>query len=348
MKPKTLILMVVAVGCGLAASYMTSRVIAERSNADVVEEKVKVLVAKQNLTMGMLLKDPEKYFEEKSFIKGEEPKRAVRDFGLLKDRMLNKPLSAEQFVSLEDLMDKNQGGLSSSMQKGMRAVGIKVNVDTQAGGFVLPNSRVDIVSVVRRGDGESIAKIILQNVLVLAVDTVSTRPDDKNAIVASTITVALTPEQAEKVSLAGEMGTLRMILRPFGDDEIVRTKGETPRGIAKTGSDSGNADPEAVGASEDSGAHPPVWSPKVPDVPANRTPVAEAKQPEPPPPPKTHTMTIVNGESVTKAVFLLDEKDGGTITQIEKSQPDGAKKEPGSAPAPAPAPVLTPAKRDGK
>src|SRR5437667_10236014 len=91
MKPKTLILMVVAVGCGLAASYMTSRVIAERGNANADEEKVKVLVAKQNLAMGTLIKDPEKYFEEKAFTKGEEPKRALRDFGLLKDRMLNKP-----------------------------------------------------------------------------------------------------------------------------------------------------------------------------------------------------------------------------------------------------------------
>jgi pilus assembly protein CpaB len=334
MKPKTLILMVVAVGCGLAASYMTSRVIAERGNADVTEEKVKVLVAKQNLAMGTLIKDPEKFFEEKSFTKGEEPKRALRDFSQLKDRMLNKPLSAEQFVSQEDLMDKNQGGLSSSMQKGMRAVGLKVNVDTTAGGFVLPNSRVDIVSVVRRGDGDTLSKIILQNVLILAVDTTSTRPDDRSTIVASTVTVSVTPEQAEKLSLATEMGTLRFILRAFGDDEVVRTKGETPKGIGRT--NESNIDAENAGATDDSGSRAPVWGPKVPDVPVNRTPVVEAKQPEPPPPPKKHTMTIFNGESVTKAVYLLENENGGTVTQIEKSQPE---REPAFKGEARPAPV---------
>ncbi len=46
MKPKTMMLMVVAIGCGLAASYMTSKLLAERNNAQTEEPKVKVLVAK--------------------------------------------------------------------------------------------------------------------------------------------------------------------------------------------------------------------------------------------------------------------------------------------------------------
>jgi pilus assembly protein CpaB len=328
MKPKTLILMVVAIGCGLAASYMTSRVIAERSNVPV-EEKVTVLVARNNISMGTLVKDPEKLFEEKQFTKGQEPKKALRSLDAVRDRMLNKPLSSEQFVTADDLMDKNQGGLSSQMPKGMRAVGIKVNVDTSVGGFMLPNSRVDIVHVMRGGDGGTLSKIILQNVLVLAVDTINIRPDDKSAVVASTVTVAVTPEQAEKLSLATETGTLRFILRPFGDEEIVKTKGETPRGIAK--SNQGNDD--ATGPEEEPGKAP-VWGPKVPDVPAP-TAVAEAKPVEPPPAPKTHTMTIVNGESVTKAVFLVEEKGGATMTQVEKSQPEPRPQPKSAAPAPA-------------
>src|SRR5437588_11946903 len=102
MKSKTMILMVVAIGCGLAASYMTSRVIAERSDA-APEEKVAVLVAKQNLPMGTVIKDPERLFEEKQFIKGAEPKKAIRNYEQLKDKDHNKPLSAEQFVTREDL-----------------------------------------------------------------------------------------------------------------------------------------------------------------------------------------------------------------------------------------------------
>ena len=102
MKPKTLILMFVAIGCGLAASYMTSRLLAERGNKDQVDEKVTVLVAKKNLSMGTLLKDPEALFEPKSFTRGEEPKKALRAFDQLKDRRLNKPIAAEQFTAWLD------------------------------------------------------------------------------------------------------------------------------------------------------------------------------------------------------------------------------------------------------
>jgi hypothetical protein len=67
--------------------------------------QVTVLVAKQNLPMATHITDPEKLFEEKQFTKGEEPRKAIRDFAQLKDRYLNTPLSAEQFVTPDDLDD---------------------------------------------------------------------------------------------------------------------------------------------------------------------------------------------------------------------------------------------------
>ena len=75
MKPKTLILLVVAVTCGLGASYMTSRLLAERQPDD--SDKVPVLVAKKSLDVGFTIKKPEDVFEEKKFTKGDEPKNAI-------------------------------------------------------------------------------------------------------------------------------------------------------------------------------------------------------------------------------------------------------------------------------
>src|SRR5438876_2602762 len=98
MKSRTMILSGIAIICGLAASYMISRVISERE-PPAEEEKVSVLVAKQNLNLGLLIKEPEKYFEEKQFTKGQEPKKAIKDFAEVKDQYLTKPLSAEQFVT---------------------------------------------------------------------------------------------------------------------------------------------------------------------------------------------------------------------------------------------------------
>ncbi len=340
MRSKTMILLMVAIGCGLVASYMTSRVIAERGSKDVEEEKVTVLVAKQNLAMGQLIKDPEKYFEEKQFTKGEEPRKAIQSYEQIKDHRLNKPLSAEQFVTPDDLTDRANEGLQGLMQKGMRAVALKVNADSSVGGFVLPHSRIDVVSVIHR-DTETFSKIILQNILVLAVDQQQTRPDDKQAVVANTVTVEVTPAQAEALSLATELGSLRLILRSFGDEDKVSTSGVTPKGITTArvseGPDNG-ADADSAGSS--SGIS---WPGKLPDLPV-KPPQAQPPQqvaqapvapPEPQPPPKTFTMTIFNGEAVTKAVFV-ESKDGEQSVQIEKSQPD---RSAGTKPAPSTTPV---------
>jgi pilus assembly protein CpaB len=330
MKPKTLLLMFVAIGCGLAASYMTSRLLADRGNKDQVDDKVTILVARKNLSMGTLIKDPESLFEPKQFAKGEQPKKAIQTYDMLKDRRLNKPIAAEQFVSADDLMDKSQDGLSALMPKGMRAFGVKVNAEASSGGFVLPNSKVDVVWVSRRGDVDSTSKIILQNVLVLAVDQQQVRPEDKQAMVPATVTLAVTPDQAERLSLAKEMGTLQLILRPFGDEEVVKTQGVNPKAISK-GNDANTDNNDEPGTPTQV-----VSASKVPDVPAG--PKTEEKPAPEPAPQKTHTLTIYNGEAVTKAVFILNEKDEATDVQV--TQPEAANK--GGESKGSPTPLLVP------
>jgi pilus assembly protein CpaB len=324
--------MVVAVGCGLVASYMTSRVIADRGAKEEVE-KVTVLVAKQNIPMGTFLKEPEKFFEEKQFTKGEEPKKAIRELALLKDRRLNKPINQEAFVTQDDVNEKGQDGLGGVIPNGYRAVGIRVTAESTAGGFVMPHSHVDIVSVVRRSDTETYSKIILQNVLVLAVDTLDQRPEDKKAMVVSTVTVQVTPQEAEKLSLAKELGTLQLIMRPFDDNGKVHTVGVTPKGIT-SGSDGKNEEDSLLTDTE--GTRLPLSVARVPDVPP--TPPAETKQepPPPPPPPKTHTLTIYNGESVTRAVFTIGEQESNGEMQIDESPAERSpvnKTAPRSSPA---------------
>jgi Flp pilus assembly protein CpaB len=162
--------------------------------------------------------------------------------------------------------------------------------------------------VVKRGD-EMFSKIILQNILVLAVDQMQTRPDDKPTLVGATVVVQVTPAQAETLSLATEMGTLRLILRPFGDDDKTKTVGALPKNLQ--GANAGNSEE----AQDD-------------EVPLQRSPVAAkapaaAKTPEPPPM-KRHTLTIYNGDAVTRAIYLLDEQDNAVATKIERSQSEPA------------------------
>jgi pilus assembly protein CpaB len=332
MKSKTVILMVVAIGCGLAASYLTSRVIAERGEEKEVE-KVTVLVAKKNVSMGTLLKEPEKFFEEKQFTKGEEPKRALKNFEDLKGHRLNKSLTAEQFVTLEDLIDKEK---DLPLEKGMRAVALNVNAQSMVGGFVLPLSHVDIVSVIPEANGETKSRTILQNILILAVDQIASRDNEKTAYVANTVTVQVTPEQAQQLALAQKLGTIQLSLRSFDDDKKVQTQTVSNKDILNPRGDSKSDDDILL--SQDETSRPrgtQSLTPHVPDVPP--PPAAAVAEAKPVEKPKVHTMTIYNGQSMTKAMFTLGKEGEDDGTRIEKSQPDAA-----AAPKPTPQPAIAP------
>jgi pilus assembly protein CpaB len=331
MKPKTMILMVVAIGCGLVASYMTSQLLAERGNTEAEpQEKVMVLVAKQNLEMGLLVKDPKQYFKEKAFIKGEEPSKAYtdKDYDQLKDRRLVNRLAADQFVSADDLQDKNKNSLSARLPKGMRAVGLKVNIEQIAGGFAsLPMSRVDIISVLRRGDDDSVSQTILENVLVLAADDNTQRAEGKNAMPANTVTVALTPEDAELVALAQEMGSLKLVLRADGDSDVVRTRGvegssiRKKRLLAKRGSGPKDDDPPSTSGS-------PLVDKVQNLILKNKGKPTVAEEPKARPEPKTqtHILTIYNGDQGRRYPFKLD-RDGKLVNEeITATEPEAEPK----------------------
>ena len=323
MKPKTLILMIVAVVCGLVASYLTSRMLAQNKDSTVEEEKVKILVAKQKIPMGTKLKEPEKFFTEKEVVKGSEPKKAITSYDQLKDKCLNKTISAEVHVTPDDLMKKEDVGLAEDIAPGMRAVSIQVRSDTVVSGFILPRSHVDVISTSR--ESGLISQIILQDVLVLAVDQMHVRDADKQAVPSSTVTLQVKPEDAERLALAGNLGELRLVLRSTDDHEAVHTKGIKPSDVvhgSNTGSTSGsggNDDAPAGGAGTTAGG-------KIPDVPsAPATPVVAAKpEPEPEPVVQTHTLTIYNGETPTKAIFVLGDKNTETSTRIERTPLEGA------------------------
>lgn len=277
MKPKTLVLMGIAIACGLGASYMTSRLLAERNTDD--EPKIDVLVAKKALNMGDTIKSPEDLFQHKRFAKGEEPPGAVTDFEGLRNRILKRPLRPGDHVTQEDLFgDKdNIDVLAALLAPGHRAVGIRVNAESAAFGFAtLPLSRVDIISTVRRADDKATyAQVLLENVLVLAADDKTRRPEDGKAMLSQVVTVALKPEDMLKVRLAGEMGTLSLALRKINDQSHAE-KSKLNFAELKSGVDGSGEEPVEV----KNEPKPPVTPPVVAQAPA--PPVVAPKVEEPP------------------------------------------------------------------
>jgi pilus assembly protein CpaB len=342
MKSKTMILMVAAVACGLVASYLTSRMLAQQQPTE--EEKVKILVARQKIALGTLIRDPEKFFVEKEFIKGQEPKAALTTFEQLKDKRLAKTINADYHLTVDDLMDKDKNpSIQNQIPPGYRALALTVRADTNVAGFVLPDARVDVVFTQRAGEKDSISKTILQNMRVLAVDTKDTREDQK-AMPANTVTLLVKPEEAEVLTMARGLGDLSLILRGFDDVEKINTLGKKPGDIIKV---AGLATGSGDGSSDGDGK--PLLPGGIPDVGAGQKTAPNKDEPPPPPPaPKTHTLTIFNGESVTRAVYVEGEAD----TRIEKSEPEVAppsvKTPPAKAAESGPAPAdPTPPARTG-
>ncbi|MBM4068686.1 MAG: Flp pilus assembly protein CpaB [Planctomycetes bacterium] len=291
MKPKTMILLVMAVTCGLGASYMTSRLLAERTQE--APETVKVLVARKEMPTGTSITNPPDAFIPKEYVRGTEPKDAIESYDQIKGRVLKQRLREGDHVRAEDLMSDKDALMQHLLQKGYRAIGLRVSIESIAGGFAaLPLSRVDIISTVRRGDeGKSHSTTLLQNVLVLAADQ-QTVADGKGALPATTVTVALKPEDVQKVNLAKEMGQLSLALRAFGDDkriDLAATTGDSLYGDRRSESEGPalNVKPEVV----------PEVKPEAP------TPEQEA------PKFRYHVTIITNGNKQDRVEFKLDENN---------------------------------------
>jgi len=210
MKSKTLILMVVAVVCGLAAAYMTNSLLAQRDTT------VKVLVAKQKYNSWTLVKDPAAMFEEQEYPKDKVPANYVKSTIELKNRTLLKGLDAGQVVLEDDLQSKDKSGLEAFITPGMVAMAVKVSAETAVGGFVQPNSRVDIIHCTKK-DSKTDASTILEDILVRAVDLQPERQQDRPGAPPATVTVEVTKDESIILTKALEAGSLRLALRPSVD-----------------------------------------------------------------------------------------------------------------------------------
>ena len=143
-----------------------------------------------------------------------------------------------QVVVGEPLLASRMGekaGLTVLLTPGQRAMAVKVNEIIGVSGFITPNDRVDVIANVARPGGEGqdgqISKIVLQNKRVLSVaQTVEGQKDGKPQV-ASSITLELTPEDAEKLSLASLEGKILLALRGTQDEHIIQTRGSTTRDL---------------------------------------------------------------------------------------------------------------------
>jgi Flp pilus assembly protein CpaB len=215
MKSKTFVMMFLAIGCGLVAAYLTARISAKQA----VPDTQPVLVAKDKINAGSVIKDPEKVFVLMCYPTGSTP-NAISSLDDLKNKIVNKTVQPGQWLTPDDV----SGNFGIDLPKGYYAMSVKVDASSAANGFILPKSRVNVVATVRQSGMNGKAKVvtILQDVLVLAVDTTSIRQEDKMAYgqLANAL-LAVKPADSQKVALAQSMGDLRLVLRAHDDENKV-------------------------------------------------------------------------------------------------------------------------------
>jgi pilus assembly protein CpaB len=147
----------------------------------------------------------------------------------LKGSLLRAPMYKGEPVRLSKLVGQGKNLMASILPKGMRAVATQISAETSAGGFILPNDRVDVIMTRRasktgvQGGGASgyITETILHNIRVLAIDqTIQEDEHGKKTKVGTTATLELTPEQAEIITVAQQMADkLTLALRSVKDDQ---------------------------------------------------------------------------------------------------------------------------------
>ncbi len=217
MKSKTFVMMFVAIGCGLVAAYLTARITAKQA----VPDSVTILVAKDKIKAGDMIKEPEKLFVPMDVAVGTTP-NAVTSLEELKGKIVGKTLQPGQWCTADDL----SSSFGIELPKGFYAMAVKVAPDTAASGFILPKSRVNVVATIKDKKRQDKSRVVtvLQNVLVLAVDTQAIRHDGEMAKQSiNTALLAVKPADSQRLSLATSLaeGNIRLVLRANDDDTKV-------------------------------------------------------------------------------------------------------------------------------
>jgi pilus assembly protein CpaB len=154
------------------------------------------------------------------------PKGAFSKIEEVIDRpVVNKILMDEPVLEGRLAIRGSGLGLAPIIPVGMRAVSVRVTDVAGVAGFVLPGLRVDVLVTGRPSGSDSVTTTCLQNILVLSAGQ-TIQPDQRGqAINTPTVTLLVTPEQAETLTLAGNEGRIQLVLRNSSDQTIEKTSG---------------------------------------------------------------------------------------------------------------------------
>ena len=234
MKRAQLIVAGLAVVAGLGAFMLSGG----KPKTVVVEKQVQVeakgppmdeiLVVTKNVPIGGSLDDknmtwkpwPKDSVGKLNITKAQNPK-GLEEY---KGALTRSPLMAGDPINTARIAKGDRGGVMAALlPEGMRAFAVTISPETGAGGFILPNDRVDVLLTRKERAANAatrdniVSETILSNIRVMAIDQTIQEKDGEKVVVGRTTTLELSPRQAESLSMAKQMGEISLTLRSLAD-----------------------------------------------------------------------------------------------------------------------------------
>src|SRR6267142_2435792 len=202
-------------------------------------DTVEILVAKNDIGIGVALSPQDIQWQtwpasaaSPAFIrKGDRPDALAQFAGAI----VRVPLAAGEPIRAHKVSKaKGSGYMAAILPQGMRALSTEISAETGAGGFILPNDRVDVILSRRDREAERvtgveahISETILSDMRVLAIDQMVQEKDGQRVVVGKTATLELTQRQAETLAVARQTGSLSLALRSIVDANGAKRTTET-------------------------------------------------------------------------------------------------------------------------
>jgi pilus assembly protein CpaB len=239
MNTARIVVLTIAIGAGGIAAYLASGSDNTPAPTEPVAQLpiVDILVAKSDIGLGQSVKSEDLQWQtwpaataSSNFISRASKADAVKE---ITGSIARAPFIAGEPIREQKLVKADGSGfMAAILPSGYRAISTEISPETGAGGFILPNDRVDVILSKREknpdqaGPDVSASEIILTNIRVLAIDQAPKEKEGTNALVGKTVTLELKPEQAETLARARQSGTLTLALRSIADVNVVEKPDE--------------------------------------------------------------------------------------------------------------------------
>jgi len=228
MKRARVIVLAIAITAALGAAWIARAIVSQPPEVQRVEKTVgatDVLVASKDINLGDSVRAGDFKWQQWP-VEGVTPGLITQDAqpdapSELSGAVARAPFIAGEPIKEQKLIKISEGGVMAAiLPSGMRAISTPIREETAAGGFILPNDRVDVILSYKMRSGskeESVSEAVLRNVRVLAIGQALENKDGEKVVTGKTATLELAPRQVETLALAQSMGEISLSLRSLAD-----------------------------------------------------------------------------------------------------------------------------------